>query len=148
MWSDWLVFCEIDFHSVCPLMEKDKRLILGYYKIMVRIPYAIQYILVAYLFIWASLVAQLVKNPPAMWETWVLVLGWEDPQEKGTATHSSILAWWTRPCSPTKSVSPSVNLSHQEVSISLLSLSIRGQTDWKPQSQKTSQSDHMDHSLV
>ena len=37
--------------------------------------------------------AQLVKNPPAMWETWVLSLGWEDPLDKGTATHSSILAW-------------------------------------------------------
>ena len=34
---------------------------------------------------WASLVAQLVKNPPAMWETWVQSLGWEDPLEKGTA---------------------------------------------------------------
>ena len=47
---------------------------------------------------WASLVAQLVKNLPAMWETWVLSLGWEDPLEKGKATHSSILAWripWT-----------------------------------------------------
>ena len=41
---------------------------------------------------WASLVAQLVKNPPAMWETWVQFLGWEDPLEKGKATHSSILA--------------------------------------------------------
>ena len=41
----------------------------------------------------ASLVAQLVKNLPAMLETWVLSLGWEDPLEKGTATHSSILAW-------------------------------------------------------
>ena len=40
---------------------------------------------------WASLVAQLVKNPPAMWETWVWSLGWEDPLEKGKATHSSIL---------------------------------------------------------
>ena len=47
---------------------------------------------------WASLVAQLVKNPPVMWETWVRALGWEDPLEKGKATHSSILAWripWT-----------------------------------------------------
>ena len=35
----------------------------------------------------------MVKNPPAMWETWVRSLGWEDPLEKGTATHSSILAW-------------------------------------------------------
>ena len=39
------------------------------------------------------LVAQLVKNPPTMWETWVWSLGWEDPLEKGKATHSSILAW-------------------------------------------------------
>ena len=42
---------------------------------------------------WASLVAQLVKNLPAMWETWVQSLGWEDPQEKRKATHSSILSW-------------------------------------------------------
>ena len=49
-------------------------------------------------FIKASLVAQVVKNPPAMRETWVQSLGWEDLLEKGTATHSSILAWkipWT-----------------------------------------------------
>ena len=42
---------------------------------------------------WASLLAQLVKNLPAMWETSVRSLGWEDPLEKGKATHSSILAW-------------------------------------------------------
>ena len=42
---------------------------------------------------WASLVAQMVKNQPAMRETWVLSLGWEDPLEKGMAIHSSILAW-------------------------------------------------------
>ena len=41
---------------------------------------------------WASLVAQLVKNPPAMWETWVRSLGWNNPLEKGKANHSSILA--------------------------------------------------------
>ena len=53
--------------------------------------YLIQYSL-------ASLLAQLVKNPPAKQETWVRSLGWEDPLEEGTATHSSILAWripWT-----------------------------------------------------
>ena len=44
-------------------------------------------------YFWASIVAQLVKNPPAIWETWVLSLDWEDPVEKGKATHSSILAW-------------------------------------------------------
>ena len=41
----------------------------------------------------ACLVAQLVKNPSAMWETWVQSLGWEGPLEKRKATHSSILAW-------------------------------------------------------
>ena len=41
----------------------------------------------------ASLVAQLVKNLPAMWETWIGSLGWEDSLEEGMATHSSILAW-------------------------------------------------------
>ena len=47
---------------------------------------------------WASLVAQMVKNLPAVWEAWVQSLGWEDALEKGKATHSSILAWripWT-----------------------------------------------------
>ena len=47
---------------------------------------------------WASLVAQIVKNPPAVWDTWVLSLGQEDPLEKEMTTHSSILAWripWT-----------------------------------------------------
>ena len=42
---------------------------------------------------WASLVAQMVKNPPAMWKTWVWCLGWEDSLGEGMATHSSILAW-------------------------------------------------------
>jgi len=41
----------------------------------------------------AFLVAHMVKNPPAIWETWVQSLGWEDPLEEGMATHSSILAW-------------------------------------------------------
>ena len=47
---------------------------------------------------WASLVAQSVKNLPAVQETWFRSLGWEDPLEKGIATHFSILAWripWT-----------------------------------------------------
>ena len=41
----------------------------------------------------ASLAAQMVKNPPAMQETWIRPLGWEDPLEEGMATHSSVLAW-------------------------------------------------------
>ena len=47
---------------------------------------------------WASLMVQLVKNLPPMWETWVRFLGWEYPLEKRTTTHTSILAWripWT-----------------------------------------------------
>ena len=51
-----------------------------------RIGYALQYS-------WASLVAQTVKNSPAMLETWVQSLGWENLLEDGMATHSSILAW-------------------------------------------------------
>jgi len=42
---------------------------------------------------WGSLVAQTIKNPPAMREAWVLSLGWEDPWRRGMATHYSILAW-------------------------------------------------------
>ena len=46
--------------------------------------------------------AQMVKNLPAMWETWIQSLGWEDPLEKGIAIHSSILAyripWTEKPC--------------------------------------------------
>ena len=44
------------------------------------------------MYMWASLVAQLVKNLPSMWETWVQSLGWEDPLDKGKATRFSILA--------------------------------------------------------
>ena len=57
-----------------------------------RIGYPLQYS-------WASLVAQMVKNLPAVRETWVPSLGWEDPLEKRMATHSSILSWripWTK----------------------------------------------------
>ena len=55
------------------------------------IGYALQYS-------WTYLVVQLVKNPPAMQETWIQFLGWEDPLEKGKATPSNVLAWripWT-----------------------------------------------------
>ena len=56
-----------------------------------RIGYPLQYS-------WGSLVAQLIKNLPAMQETWVWYLDWDDPLEKGETTHSSVLAWripWT-----------------------------------------------------
>ena len=44
---------------------------------------------------WASQMAQIVKNPPAMWKTYIQSLSWEDPLEEGLATHSSILVWKT-----------------------------------------------------
>ena len=52
-----------------------------------------QMIQCSYLSLWASLAAQLVKNPPAMRETWVQSLGWEDLLEEVMATHSGILTW-------------------------------------------------------
>ena len=63
--------------------------------------------------------------------------------------YCTMVLYWAWPHQNTRiSVSPAVSLSHQEVSISLLPFSIRGQTDWKAQSQKTNQSNHMNHSLV
>ena len=49
--------------------------------------------LVVFKFLTTSLVAQPVKNPPAMWENWFQSLGWEDPMDEGLATHPSIFAW-------------------------------------------------------
>ena len=61
------------------------------------IGYALQYS-------WTSLVAQMVKNPPAMWQTWVQSLGWEDPLEESMTTHSGMLAgrisWTEEPGGP------------------------------------------------
>ena len=62
---------------------------------IVKIMYISIIILQQFKLYWASLVVQLVKNPPAMRETWARSLGWEDPLEKGKATQSSILAWRT-----------------------------------------------------
>ena len=57
--------------------------------------------------------------------------------------------YWSWPCPSEQDPDyPSVSLSHQEASISFLSFSIRGQTEWKPQSQKTNQTYHMEHGLV
>ena len=76
------------------------------------------------------------------------LLTWEETQ-----SHPSIENWIKDLLSMALSLRkrpgfPQVNLSHQEASISLLSLSFRGQTEWKPQSRKTNQTDPMDHSLV
>ena len=65
----WLILWHVNFTST----EKQKRLCSPVF--------------------WASLVAQMVKNPAAMRETWAQSLGWEDPLEKGSGAHPSILAW-------------------------------------------------------
>ena len=77
--------CIISYNCMC---------IYSYLKIQFNVKIYIE----SYEVDWATLGAQMVKNPPAMQETWVQSLGWEDPLEKGMATHSSILAWrisWT-----------------------------------------------------
>ena len=70
---------------------------------------------------WASLVAQLVKNLPAMWETWVRSLGWEDPLHKGTAAHSSILAWTVQPMGSAKSRIPLSNFHFLYLGVAFIS---------------------------
>ena len=79
---------------------------------------------------------------------------WPQVKQPGGTQLCPLTENWTKdlpntaPPIRTRPSFPSVSLSHQETSISLLSFFIREQTDWKPQPQKTNQSDHMDHSLV
>ena len=64
----------------------------------------------------------MLKNSPAMWETWVQSLGWEDPLEKGTATHSSILAWripWIEQPGRLQSMGPQVQTRPSKFHVSL-----------------------------
>ena len=83
----------------------------------------------------AALVAPLVKNLPAMWETWVWSLGWEDPLEKGKATHSSILAWripWPEEPGGLQSVGSQswARLPHFAHSVQLREVSVVGDGWW------------------
>ena len=94
-WTDWYEFWGFPGSSVgkkSACNEGDPDLIPGSGRCTGEgIGYPLQYS-------WASIVAQLVKNPPAMGESGPWSLGWEDPPEKGKSTHSSILAWripWT-----------------------------------------------------
>ena len=70
-------------------------------------------------YFWASLVAQLVKNPPAMQETWVQSLGWGDPLEEGKATLSSILAWRI-PCTVHEVAKSGIRLSDFHLILTIL----------------------------
>ena len=73
-------------------LQKTKLEFVSIYIVLITI-YTVLGIISSLEMIWASLVAQTVKNLPAVRETWVQSLGWEDPLEEGMATHSSILAW-------------------------------------------------------
>ena len=101
-----------------PLLHKDKR----FYKQTSLVKIALGYPLQHY---WASLVAQLVKNPPAMWETWIRSLGWEDPLEKRKATHSSILEILGIPENPMDCIVHGVTKSRTQLSDFHFSLSLQ-----------------------
>ena len=61
--------------------------------VWVQVDMCIRLYMCVYVYVWASLAAEMVKNAPAMWETWVLSLGWENPLEEVMASYSNILAW-------------------------------------------------------
>ena len=71
-------------HTVCKILLEEA--------LSKQLSLHINFCFLLYLF-WASLVAQTVKNSPAIRETWLRSLGWEDPLEEGMVTHSNILAW-------------------------------------------------------
>ena len=69
---------------------------------------------------------QLVKNPPAMWETWVRSLGWEDPLEKGTAIHSSILTLYSPWGHKESDTTEQLSLSHaRKIMLKILQTKLR-----------------------
>ena len=75
-----------------------REIMTNFSSLIVEFPWNVPTVGLPYDISWVSLVPQTVKNPPTMQETWVRSLGWEDPLEKGTATHSNILDWripWT-----------------------------------------------------
>ena len=92
-----LISFRIDWFDLLAVQRTLKRL-LQHHGSKAAILWCLAFIMVQLTSIWASLVAQLVKNPPAIQETWVRSLGCEGPLETGTDTHSSILTWripWT-----------------------------------------------------
>ena len=93
-----LVFSEVQYYLICLTCRYSENT-CDFYVLPI---YVLKTVLVILIYIlvykWYSLVAQTVENLPAMWETQVQSLVWEDPLEKGITTHSSILAWripWT-----------------------------------------------------
>ena len=90
------LFCCLSCHSTTPHFSPIKILVTSYACccLFCHSPHPVGlYFRSLLLSFWASLVAQLVKKLPAVWETWVRSLSWDDPLEKGKANHSSILAW-------------------------------------------------------
>ena len=163
MWSVWLVFCDCGFHSVHHLMDEDKRL--------TELPDGRDWPWDNLVLFWwwghGSAVAccrvggtecsSACMGPFEVGCHYLhylhhsLVSGQTTGQEH-SPTHQQKIAlkiYQAWPCpSEQDPVSPSVSLSHQATSITLICLSLRRQTEWKPHSQETKQTDHMDHSLV
>ena len=83
----YLIWVRCEFHVTFPTKSLEPRLEKAIARLLVRCSLNPGFIIQ-----WASLVAQLIKNPSAMQETWVKSLGWEDHLKKGKATHTSILA--------------------------------------------------------
>ena len=79
---------EVELRTLLQRIKQLSRTGTNFYRMLIRQPESF-----CFPYSWASLVAQLVKNLPAVWKTRVQSLGWEDTLEKGKATHSSILAW-------------------------------------------------------
>ena len=92
-----LISFRIDWFNLAPV-QRTLKSHLQHHSSKTSILWCLAFFMVQLSYPWASLVAQMVKNLPAVRETWGPPLGWEDPLEKGTATHSSNLAWkipWT-----------------------------------------------------
>ena len=87
-----LIFFRIDWFDLLAIQGTFKSL-LQHHASKTLILQGTAFFMIQLSHLWASLVAQLVKNTPAVWETWVWSLGWEHPLEKGMTTHSSVLAW-------------------------------------------------------
>ena len=97
--------------------------------------------------------AQRAGISPFEWGCSYCLYPWHEAKLQGGNTAPPISrklkAYWAWPCPPEQDpVFPTANASHQEAYPSLLSSSIRGQTEWKPQSQQTNQTDHLDRSLA
>jgi len=153
MWLDWLVFCDCDFQTVCPLMEKDKRL-MELFDGNDLLRGKLGLVLLGRAMLSKSLIQFSVDGwscVPSLLFTWPNYDGGNEDNGDLPQKIPCMYCYtqYPQPCSrpPLTLASISGSLPSKS-SISLLSFSIRGQTVWKSQSQKTNQSNHIDHCFV